>query len=180
MKDKNILLGVSGGIAAYKNCSLVNALKTDNNIQVVMTKNAMEFIAPLTFETLSKRHVITDTFKNPTPEIIPHIYYPQEWADIFVISATANIIGKITAGLADDILSTMAIAATVPVIIIPSMNTHMYENKIVQNNINKLKEFGFYFIEPGEGLLACGDIGKGKYPEIKNILENIKNILDKE
>ena len=181
MKNKKILLGVAGGIASYKNCSLVNALKKNNNeVQVVMTNNATEFITPLTFEALSKRGVITDMFKNNEPEIIPHIYYPQEWADLFIISATANTLGKVANGIADDILTSMIIASTIPVVFIPSMNTHMFENKIVQENINKLKKYGYSFIEPTTGMLACGEIGKGKYPDLKTILESIETIIEKE
>lgn len=178
MKNKKILVCVGGGIAIYKVCSLVSYLSKDNEVQVMMTKSATEFVTPLTFRTLSKNNVITNMFDEDRPEIVAHIYYPQNWADAIIIApATANIIGKAANGIADDIVSSTIIAATKPILYVPSMNTHMYENKIVQRNMEKLKSLGSYFAEPAIGMLACGVEGRGKYPETKKIIEEVEKIL---
>lgn len=173
-----IVVGISGGIAAYKSASLVSYLSKENEVKVIMTKHATEFITPLTFETLSKKSVLTDMFKEKDPEIVEHIYYAQEYDCMIIAPATANIIGKIANGIADDMLTSTVIACNKPIFIVPSMNTVMYENKIVQKNINTLKELGFYIIEPDVGMLACGVEGKGKYPEISKIVNTVKNIME--
>lgn len=171
----NILLGVSGGIAAYKACSLASYLSKENRVKVVMTKAAMSFITPLTFQTLTKNQVLTTM--EDSPEVVAHIYYPQEWSDLFIIApATANIIGKAANGIADDVLSSCIIASDKPIIYVPAMNTHMYNNPVVQQNIEKLKSFGHRFVEPDVGALACGEEGIGKYPKMEKIIEMIKEV----
>ena len=171
---KNIIVGVSGGIAAYKACDVVSKLKKQGfEIDVIMTKNAQEFVSPLTFQTLSNRKVVTDMFERPSDWNVEHIELAKK-ADVFVIvPATANIIGKIANGIADDMLTTTIMATEAKKVIVPAMNTKMYHNPIVQENIMKLKRHGYYFIEPVSGLLACGDNGKGKMEEPGVIVEEL-------
>jgi len=178
LKGKNILLGVSGGIAAYKACELTSRLKKlDANVDVIMTKSATEFVTPLTFQSLSLNQVVTDMFEKPRYWEIEHISLAKK-ADIVVIApATANIIGKLANGIADDMLTTTVMAAKAIKLIAPAMNTNMYENPVVQKNIETLKQLGYKFVEPGEGRLACGDIGKGKLAEPEIIEEAIKELL---
>ncbi|MGB7604307.1 MAG: bifunctional phosphopantothenoylcysteine decarboxylase/phosphopantothenate--cysteine ligase CoaBC [Lutisporaceae bacterium] len=178
LKGKNIVLGVSGGIAAYKACELTSRLKKLNaNVDVIMTKSATEFVTPLTFQSLSLNQVITGMFDQPKYWEIEHISLAKK-ADIIVIApATANIIGKLANGIADDMLSTTVMAAKSIKLIAPAMNTNMYENPVVQKNIETLKQLGYKFVEPGEGRLACGDIGKGKMAEPEIIEEVIKALL---
>ena len=163
LKGKKIVLGVSGGIAAYKACELVSRLKKLNaEVHVIMTDSAAKFVTPLTFQSLSMNQVAVDIFDSPSYWEIEHISLAK-LADVIVIApATANIIGKLAVGIADDMLSTTVMATKAKVIIAPAMNTNMYENPILQRNIKKLKELRYSFIEPGEGRLACGDVGKGK------------------
>ena len=176
--NKNIVLGVSGGIAAYKACELTSRLKKLNaNVDVIMTKSAAEFVTPLTFQSLSLNQVVTDMFDKPKYWEIEHISLAKK-ADIFVIApATANVIGKLANGIADDMLTTTAMATRAIKLIAPAMNTNMYENPVVQKNIQNLKEMGYHFIEPGEGRLACGDVGKGKMAEPYLIEEKINELL---
>lgn len=176
MQNKRILIIVSGGIAAYKTASLVSYLSKENTVKVMMTKHATEFITPLTFQTLSKQEVITDMFHDNEYNIIPHIYYAQEYDFIIVAPTTANILGKVANGIADDIATSTLIATTKPIIFVPAMNQEMYLNKIVQNNIQKLKDYGYYFVEPDNGLLACGYDGIGKYPKIEKILNKLTEV----
>ena len=143
-----------------------------------MTKNATEFITPLTLETLSKNKVAVDMFGEDNFEYVGHIEYGQNTDLIAVVPATANIIGKTANGIADDMVSSTIIAATAPVLYVPSMNTRMYENKIVQDNIKKLKSYDYKFVEPETGILACGYEGKGKMPNTKKIIEEINNIIN--
>lgn len=163
MTRKCVVLGVTGGIAAYKALDIVSALvKKDIDVKVIMTKAATEFVTPLSFQSLSKNQVIVDMFEEPKSWEIQHISLAHS-ADLMLIApATANIIGKVANGIADDMLSTTIMATKAPVIFALAMNTNMYENKIVQHNIEKLKKFNYEFIEPDSGRLACGDIGKGK------------------
>lgn len=163
MNRKCVVLGVTGGIAAYKALDIVSALvKKDIDVKVIMTKAATEFVTPLSFQSLSKNQVIVDMFEEPKSWEIQHISLAHS-ADLMLIApATANIIGKVANGIADDMLSTTIMATKAPVIFALAMNTNMYENKIVQHNIEKLKKFNYEFIEPDSGRLACGDIGKGK------------------
>ena len=180
-ENKNIVIGITGGIAAYKACGIVSFLKSQGaHVDVIMTKNACEFITPLTLETLSGNKVITDMFERPDYIDVKHISIAQK-ADLFLIApATANIIGKVANGIADDMLSTTIMATKAPVVFAPAMNNNMYENKIVQNNIEKLKEYDYKFIEPAVGHLACGYEAKGKLPKTEEIIEQLKTILKEE
>lgn len=176
--NKNIVLGVCGGIAAYKACELTSRLKKLNaNIDVIMTKSAAEFVTALTFQSLSLNEVITDMFEKSKYWEIEHISLAKK-ADIIVIApATANVIGKLACGIADDMLTTTVMASKAIKLIVPAMNTNMYENLIVQRNIETLKQLGYNFMEPSEGRLACGDIGKGKMAEPEAIEVRIKELL---
>ena len=178
LSNKNIVLGVSGGIAAYKACELTSRLKKQNaNIDVIMTKSAVEFVTPLTFQSLSLNQVVTDMFDKTKYWEIEHISLAKK-ADIIVLApATANVIGKLVSGIADDMLTTTVMASKAIKLIAPAMNTNMYENVIVQKNIETLKHLGYYFLEPSEGRLACGDVGKGKMAEPKLIEEKIIELL---
>lgn len=177
-QSKNIILCVTSSISAYKTIDLSrNLMKLGHNIHIVLSKNTLEFITPLTFEVLTGNKVYVDMFDR-SPEI-KHISLAKE-ADIFVIvPATANIIGKIANGIADDFISTTVMATKAPVLIAPAMNTNMYSNKIMQDNILKLKEYGYEFINPQVGLLACNDIGEGKLADINDIESKIISMLTK-
>lgn len=163
---KNVVLGITGSIAAYKMANVASTLvKKGCNVQVIMTKNAENFINPITFEELTKNKCITDTFDRNFQYNVAHISIADS-ADAFMIApATANIIGKITGGIADDMLSTTIMAAKCPKIIAPAMNTNMFENPVVKDNIEKLKHYGFTVIPPAKGRLACGTTGSGKLPD---------------
>ncbi|NLK97498.1 MAG: bifunctional phosphopantothenoylcysteine decarboxylase/phosphopantothenate--cysteine ligase CoaBC [Epulopiscium sp.] len=178
MNKKTVILGVTGGIAAYKACEIVSRLiKLNINVQVVMTQSTQEFVRPLVFQSLTNQPVITDMFEKPSTWDIEHISLAQK-ADLFLIApATANIIGKVANGIADDMLSTTIMATKAPVVFAPAMNTAMYQNKIVQKNISNLKELGYYFINPSEGRLACGDVGIGKLASVDTIVEEVLQIL---
>ncbi|AOR23224.1 bifunctional phosphopantothenoylcysteine decarboxylase/phosphopantothenate--cysteine ligase CoaBC [Clostridium taeniosporum] len=171
---KCVVLGVSGGIAVYKALEIVSQLrKKDIEVRVIMTKSATEFVTPLSFQSLSQNMVISDMFSEPKAWEIQHISLAEK-ADVFLVApATANLIGKVANGIADDMLSTTIMATKAKVIFAPAMNTHMYENPIVQANIEKLKKLGYEFIEPASGRLACGDIGKGKLEEPKIIVDRV-------
>lgn len=178
LKGKNIVLGVCGGIAAYKAAQTAsNLVNIGANVDVIMTKNASEFIAPETFRAITKNPVTIDTFSEPKIYEINHISLAQK-ADAFLIApATANMIGKIACGIADDMLSTTVMATKAPVVIAPAMNCNMYENIVVQKNIEKLKEYGYVFAEPDEGRLACGDVGKGRLCGEDVLLESLCDAL---
>ncbi|ACD53090.1 bifunctional phosphopantothenoylcysteine decarboxylase/phosphopantothenate--cysteine ligase CoaBC [Clostridium botulinum] len=171
---KCVVLGVSGGIAVYKALEVISLLrKQDIEVRVIMTKSATEFVTPLSFQSLSQNMVIYDMFSEPKAWEIQHISLAEK-ADVFLVApATANIIGKVANGIADDMLSTTIMATKAKVIFAPAMNTHMYENPIVQGNIEKLKTLGYEFIEPASGRLACGDIGKGKLEDPKVIVDRV-------
>lgn len=177
---RNIIVGVTGGIAAFKAAQLVSDLKKmGHNIDVIMSKNAAEFIAPLTFETLSHNKVSTDTFDRNFQYDVHHISLAKK-ADVFVIApATANVIAKIANGIADDMLTTTFLASTCPKIICPAMNTNMLNNPITQANINKCKEYGISVVNSENGLLACGDIGDGKLADLEIIKDEIEIALNK-
>ncbi|GJM15806.1 MAG: peptidase ClpP [Thermodesulfobacteriota bacterium] len=181
IKEKNIILGVTGGIAAYKSCELVRGLiKKDASVQVVMTKNATEFITPLTLQTLSGNKVAINTFDLEWESEIGHITLADN-ADLIVVApATASFIGKVASGIADSLLSTIILATRAPIILCPAMNVNMYENPAVQENIKKLQQRGLTVMEPGEGDLACGWEGKGRLPEIDIILSEIEKTLTPE
>ena len=177
LKDKKILLGITGGIAAYKAVDLASKLtKMGAEVKTVMTAHACEFVSPITFKSITHQSVITKMFDIEAD--IEHISL-ADWADIVVIApATANIIGKTASGIADDLLSTTIMATTAPVLFVPAMNIHMYENPIVQENITKLTNYGYFFMEPEFGILACGYEGKGRYPENEEIVLHIATYLD--
>ena len=175
-----IVLGVTGGIACYKAVELVRLLvTTGHQVQVIMTRAAMEFVTPLTFQTLSGNPVATETFNLTQESEIGHINLADS-ADLFVIApATANVIGKVAGGIADDLLTTVLMATQAPVLIAPAMNIHMYENPILQENLRKLRRVGYHLMEPAEGFLACGYEGKGRLPDPEKIAEEIARLLKK-
>ena len=175
LENKNILLGVTGGIAAYKIATLASMLKKQKaNVKVIMTENATQFITPMTFETLTANKVYTDTFDRNFEFKVDHIELGK-WADVFLIApASADVIGKLANGIADDMLTTTALAMRCPIVVSPAMNTAMYENKIVKHNMMKLRTYGMEVILPASGHLACGDVGAGKMPEPEMLLEYIK------
>lgn len=178
---KNVILGVTGSIAAYKAADISNLLtKGGYNVDVIMTKSAAEFITPLTFQSLTKNKVYIDMFEEITPREIKHISLAKK-ADLCLIApASANIIGKLANGIADDMLSTVVMAmSNVPIFICPAMNTNMYNNPIVQKNIKMLSDYGYNFIEPREAVLACGDLGKGALADVDLIIETVKGHFDK-
>lgn len=166
LKGKTIVLGVTGSIAAYKIANLASSLKKMNaDVHVIMTKNATNFINPITFETLTGNKCLVDTFDRNFEFNVEHVSLAKK-CDIFMVApATANIIGKIAAGICDDMLTTTLFATKAPKLISPAMNTNMYENPILKDNIKKLKDYGYKFIEPATGYLACGDTGAGKLPD---------------
>ena len=178
LSGKCVVVGVTGGIAAYKTCELVSRLKKLHaDVRVIMTKNATEFVAPLTFQSLSHNPVSVDTFANIQTWEIEHIALAQR-ADAFVIApATANIIAKLACGIADDMLSTTALATHAPMLIAPAMNTAMLENTATQQNIKTLTQRGVHFIAPGTGMLACGTSGAGRMSEPEQIVEEILHVL---
>lgn len=180
LENKNILLGVTGGIAAYKIANLASMLKKQKaNVRVIMTKNACQFITPMTFETLTAQKVYTDTFDRDFEFKVDHIELGK-WADVFLIApATANVIGKLANGIADDMLTTTALAMRCPLVVAPAMNTAMYENRAVKHNIMKLRTNGMEIILPASGALACGDTGAGKMPEPELLMEYIKRAVYK-
>lgn len=179
LKNKNIVIGITGGIACYKVCEIISHLVKDGaNVNVIMTKNATEFITPLTIETLSKNKVVIDMFEKKEHIEVEHISLARKADLILVVPATANIIGKVANGIADDMLSTTIMATTSKVIFAPAMNNEMYNNRIVQNNIKKLKDFEYDFINPIEGNLACGYKAIGKLAKKETIIEFIKKTLD--
>ena len=176
---KEVILGVTGSIAAYKAADIANLLAKNNlNVHVIMTNAAVKFIAPLTFQTLTKNKVYVDIFEEIAYSDVRHISLAQK-ADCCVIApATANIIGKIASGIADDMLSTVVMAVRdKPVIICPAMNTAMYENAITQGNIAKLQGCGYQFVEPRESMLACGDLGKGALADVDVIVAAVKRAV---
>ncbi|MBN8048419.1 bifunctional phosphopantothenoylcysteine decarboxylase/phosphopantothenate--cysteine ligase CoaBC [Paraclostridium bifermentans] len=179
LKDKTVVIGVCGGIAVYKACDLVSKLKkTGVNVHVIMTKSATEFVAPLTFQTLSQNYVVEDMFESPKTWDVEHISLAKK-ADVFVLApATANVIGKVANGIADDMLTTTIMATKAKVLVAPAMNTNMYENPVVQRNIQTLKDLDYKFVEPESGRLACGDIGSGKLASVDAIFNSIIELLE--
>ena len=174
LTGKNIVLGVTGSIAAYKIANLASMLvKLNASVHVIMTKNACQFITPMTFETLTGNKCIVDTFDRNFSFDVKHVSLAK-LADIILIApCTANVIGKIAGGICDDMLTTTVMATKAPVVISPAMNTGMWENPILQDNIKKLEGYGYHFIEPVSGRLACGDIGSGKMPSEDVLLQHI-------
>ncbi|MEG0805077.1 MAG: bifunctional phosphopantothenoylcysteine decarboxylase/phosphopantothenate--cysteine ligase CoaBC [Lachnospiraceae bacterium] len=174
LKGKTVVLGVTGSIAAYKIASLASMLvKLQADVHVIMTEHATEFITPVTFETLTKNKCLVDTFDRNFQFHVAHVSLGQKADVVLVAPATANIIGKLAHGIADDMLSTTLMATTAPIIVSPAMNMHMYENPILQANLEQLRSFGIQVIEPATGFLACRDIGPGKMPEPETLLSYI-------
>lgn len=177
-KNKNILIGITGGISAYKVCDIISSLKYKGaNIDVIMTNNATKFITPLTLETLSKNKVYISMFDTDYEKEVKHIALAQKADLVLIAPCSANIIGKLASGIGDDMLTTTLIATKAPIVIAPAMNDNMYSNLIVKDNIEKLKRFGYKFIEPATGNLACGYVGKGKLAKKETIIEYLENLL---
>jgi len=178
IKNKNIVLGVCGGIAAYKSVELLRLLKKQGaNVRVIMTENAGAFVGPTTFEALSGETVCISLFEKTSDASIRHIDWAEEADAVVIAPATANIIGKLANGIADDALSTFMLAVTCPVAVCPSMNTHMYENRAVKRNLETLRNDGYFVIEPGAGELACGITGPGRLPEPEDIVDRLLKML---
>lgn len=177
LRSKNIVLGVSGGIAVYKACALTSKLvQKGANVKVVMTKGATQFVQPLTFQALSRNPVYIDAFDEKNPKNIAHIDL-ADWADLVILApATAHLLGKVANGLADDMLTTILLATQAPVYVAPAMNVHMYDHPAVKQNLKTLESYGYRFIEPGDGYLACGYVGKGRLEEPENIIAVIEKV----
>ena len=174
---QTVVVGVSGGIAAYKSAYLVSALKKHFDVHVIMTENALEFVSALTFETLSGNAVVTGTFERTQEFDVKHVSLAQK-ADVFIVApATANVIARVASGIADDMLTTTVLAAKCPVIFAPAMNTAMYEDAATQENIRVLKSRGYYVMDTGVGLLACGDTGSGRMREPDEIIAYMEDVL---
>ena len=180
-KQKTVLLGVTGGIACYKSAMLASGLvKAGYNVEVILTENATQFIAPLTFEQLTGNHVAVDTFDRNFPHKVEHIALADK-ADLVVIApATANVLAKLAHGLADDMLTTTVLACTCPKLAVPAMNSNMYLNPVTQDNLETLRKYGWEIMEPATGRLACGVVGPGKMPEPQDILELVQLHLGRE
>lgn len=166
LKGKTVILGVTGGIAAYKSAGLTSLLvKAGADVQVIMTEHAREFIAPLTFEALTNQRCHTDTFDRNHEYSTEHVSLASRADAVIIAPATANVIAKLACGIADDMLTTTVLACDCPKIVVPAMNTRMYENPVTQDNLEKLRKYEVTVVEPAAGRLACGDVGKGKMPE---------------
>ncbi len=174
LKGKTVLLGITGGIAAYKAATLASLLvKQHAALEVVMTKNATEFITPLTFEQLTGRKCMVDTFDRNFVHQVEHIALANRTDLVIIAPATANVCAKLAHGLADDMLTTTVLACRCPKLIAPAMNTNMYENPVTQDNLERLRRYGWQVIEPASGRLACGAVGKGKLPEPEDLLQYV-------
>lgn len=180
MEKKFIVVGVSGGIAAFKACQLVSDLSKKYDVQVIMTKNACNFVNPITFETLTKKKCLVDTFDRNFEFKVEHISVAKACDVFVVVPATANVIAKFANGIADDMLSTTMLACNKPRIICPAMNVNMYENPATQKNLETLKNYGYKIVEPGVGYLACGDEAKGRLADLEDIKEAISIALCKD
>lgn len=175
---KNIVLGVTGGIAAYKSCDLVRLLVAEGgSVHVVMTQGAQQFVTPMTFQALSKNPVHTAIFDLTQESEMGHIRLADEASLILVAPATANVIGKVAHAICDDLLTTILCVTRAPVLLAPAMNVHMYENRIVQENIERLKNLGYRILGPAEGSLACGYEGMGRMVEPEEIVGEVKKIF---
>lgn len=181
LKGKTVVLGVTGSIAAYKIANLASMLvKQHADVHVIMTRNATNFIHPTAFETLTNHKCLVDTFDRNFQFHVAHVNLAAQ-ADLMMIApASANVIGKLANGIADDMLTTTAMACKAPMVIVPAMNTNMYENPILQDNLKKLADYGKLIVEPASGMLACRDIGKGKMPEPEVLFAHIMRLIAKE
>ncbi|MGE6258696.1 bifunctional phosphopantothenoylcysteine decarboxylase/phosphopantothenate--cysteine ligase CoaBC [Heyndrickxia sporothermodurans] len=181
MINKNVLLCVTGGIAVYKAAALTSKLiQAGAQVKVIMSASACQFVTPLTFQALSRNDVYTDTFDEKNSEVIAHIDL-ADWADLVLVApATANVIGKMANGIADDMITTTLLATTAPVWVAPAMNVHMYDHPAVKRNLTILSEFGYKFVEPSEGYLACGYVGKGRLEEPEKIVSLISTFFSKQ
>lgn len=178
LQGKTVVLGVTGGIAAYKMPNLASALvKLGCNVQVLMTQNATQFITAVTFETLTGNKALVDTFDRNFSFQVEHIAVADQADLVMIAPATANVIAKLAHGLADDMLTTTVLACNCPKIVVPAMNTKMYENPVTQDNLNTLRRYGWEVVEPASGYLACGAVGKGKLPEPEMLLQVILHDL---
>ena len=178
LKGKTVLLGVTGGIAAYKAAALASALvKQHAAVEVVMTRNATEFVTPLTFEQLTGRRTMVDTFDRNFSHQVEHISLAERTDLVIIAPATANVCAKLAHGLADDMLTTTVLACRCPKLIAPAMNTNMFENPVTQDNLEILRRYGWDVIEPASGRLACGAVGKGKLPEPEELLQHVLRYL---
>ncbi len=175
---KTVGIGVTGGIAAYKIADLVSRLKKEDiDVIVIMTEAATKFITPLTFKTLSDREVLVDLWDDSKEWKVQHVGAAEQLDLLVIAPATANFIAKVAHGLADDLLSTIVLANTAPLLLVPAMNSNMYKNQAVQDNIKKVKDYGYMVMEPDSGVLACGVTGQGRLPEIDQIYAEIKKLL---
>lgn len=178
LKGKTVLLGVTGSIAAYKMANVASTLvKKGADVHVSMTRNATNFINPITFETLTNHKCLVDTFDRNFQYNVEHVSIAKAADVVLIAPATANVIGKIACGIADDMLTTTIMACTCPILVSPAMNTNMYNNEIFQDNMKRLEAYGYKIIEPGTGRLACGDVGAGKLPSEDILVEHIEKIL---
>lgn len=180
LEGREVLVGVSGGIAAYKSADLVSKLvQRGAGVTVAMTRSARRFVTPLTFQALSGRPVLTSLWADEQPGDVQHISLTGR-ADLIIIApATANIIGKIAAGIADDVLTTLVISAASPVLLAPAMNDRMWANPVVQENVARLRKHGFSFVGPGEGWLACRSVGPGRMAEPVEVVEVAAGLLSR-
>ena len=176
---KNVILGVTGSIAAYKAADVANLLTKDGcNVDVILTRGGAAFVTPLTFQTLSRNRVCTDVFQQDSPSEVRHISLAKKADLLLVAPATADVIGKMANGIADDMLTSVVLAIRgIPRLLAPAMNTAMYENPIVQDNLERLRNYGFEIIEPREGRLACGDLGKGAMAGVDEIVRTVEKRL---
>jgi phosphopantothenoylcysteine decarboxylase/phosphopantothenate--cysteine ligase len=183
LKDKTVVLGVTGSIAAYKMANVASMLvKQHCDVHVIMTENATKFIHPITFETLTNHKCLVETFDRNFQFHVAHVSLAQKADCILIAPASANVIGKLANGIADDMLTTtvMAAPASCPKMIAPAMNTNMFVNPVVQNNIKKLAGYGYEIIQPAAGRLACGDVGAGKLPDEQTLVDHIFRAIAKE
>jgi len=179
-KLKKVILGVTGSIAAYKSADIIRQLKKKGfGVSVVMTQDAENFITPLTLSSLAGEEVYRDKFKKTSSLIMPHIDLAREARVLLIAPATANIIGKMAGGIADNLLTCVMLATKAPIVVAPAMNTNMYQNPIVQENCSRLKKHGIFFVDPVKGDLACGETGDGHIAKVKDIVDTVSQILNK-
>lgn len=179
-KKKNVILGVTASVAIYKACDLIRRLKEQGySVTVVMTEDAKEFIKPILFQSLSGNKVLSGLFETPEAWNIEHISLAEKADAVLIAPATANIIGKLASGICDDLLTCVVTATKAPVIICPAMNEFMFQNKIVQDNMSKLRKFGVRFVEPKKGRLACGRTGVGCLADIETIIKEVHKVLSR-